>query len=149
MSVSSMAMLNRLAHNVLAALLLGPGSNTFLTHLGVLGDADVPDGVLADLGDQLGDELCLAAAGNSHSSHRPSNSNRSGNRADNSASKTRGDDNLTRSISDENAISADGPEGLALPLGLVDLLEGVALLGGGHKVQQQSRQQRLQDRERR
>ena len=95
---------------------------------------NVPDGVLADLGDQLGDELGLAAAGNSHSSNRASNSNRSSNRADNSASKTRSDHNLTSSICDENAISADGPEGLALPLGLVDLLEGVALLGGGHEV---------------
>ena len=92
---------------------------------------NIPDGVLADLGDQLGDELGLAATGNSH---RASNSNRSSNRADNSASKTGSDHNLTSSISDEHAISADGPEGLALPLGLVDLLEGVALLGGGHEV---------------
>merc|ERR1719239_1180590 len=64
MSVSTMAVLNGLAHDMLAALSLSPGGNTFLAHLSVLGGADIPDGILADLGDQLSDELSLAATGN-------------------------------------------------------------------------------------
>merc|ERR1719193_2933714 len=134
MSVSTMAVLNGLAHDMLTALSLSPGGNPFLAHLSVRGGADIPDGILADLGDQLSDELSLAATGNGN--WAGSNGNWAGNGSDNGTSESGSDDNLAGTVSDEDAVSRDGPEGLALPLGLVgvDLLEGVSLLRGRHKV---------------
>merc|ERR1719370_1352501 len=137
MSVAAMAVLNGLAHNMLSALLLGPGGNTFLAHLGVLGGADIPDGILADLGDQLSDEFSLAATGNGNGRNGAgSNGNWAGNGSNNGTSESRSNDNLAGTIGNEDAVSGDGPEGLALSLGLlgINLLESVSLLGGRHKV---------------
>merc|ERR1712018_138265 len=78
-TVSSMAMLNGLAHNMVAALLLSPGVNAFLANLSVFGGANIPDGVLADLGDQLSDELSPASTGNSNGNGAGSNGNGSSN----------------------------------------------------------------------
>merc|ERR1719370_2436997 len=59
-----------------------------------------------------------------------------GNGSNNGTSESRSDDDLAGTIGNEDAVSGDGPEGLALPLGLlgINLLEGVSLLGGRHKV---------------
>ena len=90
----------------------------------------LPDGVLADLGDQLSDELSLAATGNGNSG------NWAGNGSNNGTSESRSNDDLAGTIGNEDAVSGDRPEGLALPLGLlgINLLEGVPLLRGRHKV---------------
>merc|ERR1719193_2782538 len=112
MSVSTMAVLNGLAHDMLTALSLSPGGNTFLAHLSVLGGADIPDGILADLGDQLSDELSLAATGNGN--WAGSNGNGAGNGSDNGTSKSGSDDNLAGAVGNEDAVTRDGPEGLAL-----------------------------------
>ena len=100
---------------------------------------NVPDGVLADLGDQLSDELSPAATGNSNGTDWAGSkgnwaSNTASNGSNSGTSESRSDDDLTGTLGNEDAVSGDRPEGLALPLGLVDLLEGVALLGGGHEV---------------
>jgi len=141
MSVSTMAVLNGLAHDMLTTLLLSPGGNAFLADLSVFCGADIPDGILADLGDQLGDELSPAATGNSNGTDWAGSkgnwaSNTASNGSNNGTSESRSDDDLTGTLGNEDAVSGDRPEGLALPLGLlrVDLLEGVSLLRGWHKV---------------
>merc|ERR1712018_774068 len=100
-SVSSMAMLNGLAHNMVAALLLSPGVNAFLADLSVFGGANIPDGVLADLGDQLSDELSPASTGNGNGNGAGSNGNWSSNGngtsngSNNGSSESRSNDDLT------------------------------------------------------
>ena len=92
----------------------------------------LPDGVLADLGDQLSDELSPASTGND-GNWAGSKGNWAGNGSNDGTSESRSDDDLTGTLGDEDAVSGDRPEGLALPLG-VNLLEGVSLLRGWHKV---------------
>merc|ERR1719278_128870 len=76
-SGSGMAVLDGLGHHMLAALLLGPGGDAFFANLSVLGDANIPDGLLAHLGDQLGDELSPACGGNDGGNWARGKSNRS------------------------------------------------------------------------
>merc|ERR1719339_816201 len=96
MSVATMAVLNGLAHDMLAALSLSPGGNTFLAHLSVFGGAHIPDGILADLGDQLSDELSLAATGNGN--WAGSNGNWAGNGSNNGTSESGSDDDLAGTV---------------------------------------------------
>merc|ERR1719500_1210365 len=110
-----MAVLNGLAHDMLAALLLSPGGNAFLAHLSVLSG-----------------ELSPAATGND-GNWAGSKGNWAGNGSNDGTSESRSDNDLTGTLGDEDAVSGDRPEGLAFPLG-VNLLEGVFLLRGWHEV---------------
>ena len=97
----------------------------------------LPERLLAHLGDQLGDELSPACGGNGNGGNwarGKSKRSTSNNGSNNGTLESGSNDDLTGTIGDEDAVSGDGPEGLALPLGL-HLLEGVRLpRGSWHKV---------------